>query len=85
MHTLKRFIQYYAPYKAVFFLRSCLCSDNQLGGSGFSSDFTDTYEDVVCGKCVFNYAQSCTDWDCVVLDCMFFRHVVNIMSAIRGI
>jgi len=42
--------------QSCFFLRSCLCSDNQPGGSGFSSDFTDTYEDVVCGKCVFNYA-----------------------------
>ena len=38
MHTLKKFIHYYGPYKAVFFSGSDLCYDHQSNRSGISSD-----------------------------------------------
>ena len=43
MHTLKKFIQYYAPYKKVF----DLCRCDQSGWSGFSTDFTNIDEDII--------------------------------------
>lgn len=47
MHTMKKFIRYYAPYKAVFFLDLICAAVISLVDLAFSADIADTYKDLV--------------------------------------
>ena len=58
MHTMKKFIRYYAPYKAGFFL-DLICA---AGISRISTDFTYAYEDVVYRISRSHTACLASDW-----------------------
>ena len=80
MHTLKRFIQYYAPYKAVFFLDLVCAAIISLVDLAFPQILR------TLTRTLFVENASSIMRNLVPIGIvLFFRHVVNIMSAIRGI
>ena len=79
MHTLKRFIQYYAPYKAVFFLDLVCAAIISLVDLAFPQILR------TLTKTLFVENASSIMRNLVPIGIVLFRHVANIMSAIRGI
>ena len=65
MHTLKRFIQYYTPYKAVFFLDLVCAAIISLVDLAFPQILR-TLTRTLFVKNASSIMR--TDWDCVVLD-----------------
>ena len=67
MHTLKKFIKYYGPYKVVFFYRLIMCNNHQSCGSGISTDIAFADENAVRRR---GEADSvCVRTDCSVAFC----------------
>ena len=50
MYTIKKFIQYYVPYKGVFFLDLVLRGGYKSCGSGISADSSYDDEDIIYRK-----------------------------------
>ena len=62
MHTMKKFIRYYAPYKAVFFLDLICAAVISLVDLAFPQIFTYAYEDVVYRISRSHTACLASDW-----------------------
>ena len=84
MHTMKKFIRYYAPYKAVFFLDLICAAVISLVDLAFpqilrtltKTLFTESADHIL--HALLPIGQDC-------LQFIYYRRFVNIMSAIRGI
>ena len=86
MHTLKRFIQYYAPYKAAFFLDLVCAAIISLVDLAFPQILRTMTKTVVCRKMRQQLCVSLLPIGIVLLDYIYRSGMcVNIMSAIRGI
>ena len=69
MYTIKKFIQYYAPYKGVFFLDLAMRGGYKSCGSGISADPSYNDEDIIYRNTRENTACAITGRNCFA-DCI---------------
>ena len=85
MHTLKRFIQYYAPYKAVFFLDLVCAAIISLVDLAFPQILRTLTRTVVCRKMRLQLCVSLVPIGIVLLlDLCSFRHVCKYYVSYQG-
>ena len=84
MHTMKKFIRYYAPYKAVFFLDLICAAVISLVDLAFPQILR-TLTKTLFAEPADRILQALLPIGAGLLVFIFYRRCVNIMSAIRGI
>ena len=84
MHTLKKFIPYYSPYKAVFVLDLICAAMISLIDLAYPQILRTMTKTVFAGKSSA-ILQVLLPIGVAMLTCISFRRCANIMSVIRGI
>lgn len=85
MHTLKKFIPYYSPYKAVFVLDLICAAMISLIDLAYPQILRTMTKTVFAPESHQQFCKFCCQSVSQCLSCISFRRCANIMSVIRGI